>query len=62
MIGLKPVYGGSIPPFLVSVIGLEQMLALRMCDMEEGSRVVIQYLLMSVLLTGLHVLQQMLLK
>lgn len=41
MTGLKPVDGGSIPPFLVSLIGLEQRQALRMCGMEEGSRVVI---------------------
>lgn len=42
MAGLKPTYGGSTPPFLVSLIGLERMQALRMCGMAEGSRVVIQ--------------------
>lgn len=41
MVGLKPAYGGSTPPFLVSLIELEQMRAPRMCGKEEGSRVVI---------------------
>lgn len=41
MAGLKPVYGGSTPSFLVSLIEFEQMQALQMCDMGEGSRGVI---------------------
>lgn len=41
MVGLKPIHGGSTPPFLVSWIELEQMQALRMCGREEGSRAVI---------------------
>ena len=43
MVGLKPVYGGSTPPFLV-IYGfvLEQRQAPQMCGMEEGSRAVIQ--------------------
>ena len=45
MAGLKLVHGGSIPPFLVSLIGLERMLVPQMCGKEEGSHVVIQYLL-----------------
>ena len=57
VIGLKPVYGGSIPSFLVSLSELEQMQALRMCGMGEGSRAVIQYLWMLVLLIRLLVLQ-----
>lgn len=35
--GLKPVYGGSIPSFLVSLIELVQMLVPQMCGMVEGS-------------------------
>ena len=57
MIGLKPVYGGSIPSFLVSLSGLVQMQAPQMCGMGEGSRAVIQYLWMLVLLIRLLVLQ-----
>ena len=38
MAGLKSAHGGSIPPFLVSLIEFEQRLALRMCGREEGSR------------------------
>ena len=41
MVGLKPIDGGSTPPFLVSLIGFVQRLALRMCGMGEGSRGVI---------------------
>lgn len=45
--GLKPVYGGSTPPFLVKCarVELEQKQALQMCGKEEGSREVIQCLL-----------------
>lgn len=61
MIGLKPIYGGSIPPFLVSgiwkgwlkifrslvkLVELGRRQALRMCDKEEGSRVVILHSLL----------------
>lgn len=42
MVGLKPTHGGSTPPFLVSLIELEQMQVLRMCGREEGSREVTQ--------------------
>lgn len=45
MAGLKPAYGGSIPPFLVSLIEFGRMLAPRMCDKEEDSRGVILHLL-----------------
>lgn len=45
MAGLKPVYGGSIPPFLVNLIELVQMRALQMCGMEGGIRVIILHLL-----------------
>lgn len=41
MTGLKPVYGGSIPSFLVSLIELGRMLVPQMCGMVEGSREVI---------------------
>ena len=51
MIGLKPVYGGSIPSFLGSLSELERMRVLRMCGMGEGSRAVTQCLLMLALLT-----------
>lgn len=43
--GLKPVHGGSIPPFLVNLIELGQMLVPQMCGKGEGSRVVILHLL-----------------
>ena len=46
MVGLKPAHGGSTPPFLVSLIELEQMQAPRMCDKGEGSRVVILHWLL----------------
>lgn len=46
MAGLKPVYGGSIPSFLVSEIEPERMQALRMCGKGEGSRVVTLRLLL----------------
>lgn len=61
MAGLKPVYGGSIPPFLVSgglrgrkqvfrslikLVELGRRQALRRCDKEGGSREVILRLLM----------------
>ena len=62
MAGLKPTYGGSTPPFLVSLIGLVRMPVLRMCGKEEGSRVVILHWLQLVQLTLLHVWQRMLLK
>lgn len=62
MAGLKPAYGGSIPPFLVSVRpALVQMRALQMCGREEGSRVVIQYWLQLIQLTALLAWRQMLL-
>ncbi len=41
MVGLKPIHGGSTPPFLVSLIELGRKQALRMCDMGEGSHAVI---------------------
>lgn len=40
MVGLKPIHGGSTPPFLVSLIELEQRQAPQMCGREEGSHVV----------------------
>lgn len=46
MVGLKPIDGGSTPPFLVSrsnLYELERMRALQMCGRVEGSRKVIQY-------------------
>lgn len=42
MAGLKPVNGGSTPPFLVRLVELEQMQAPRMCGMAGGSRGVTQ--------------------
>lgn len=44
MVGLKPIYGGSIPSFLVSLSGPVQRLVLRMCGKGEGSREVIPHL------------------
>lgn len=41
MVGLKPIDGGSTPPFLVNLTGFGQRLALRMCDKAVGSRGVI---------------------
>ena len=38
MVGLKPIDGGSTPPFLVNLTGFGQRLALRMCGKEAGSR------------------------
>lgn len=49
MAGLKPAYGGSIPPFLVNLIEFEQMLVPRTCDKEGGNREVILRLLLLVL-------------
>lgn len=61
MAGLKPVYGGSIPPFLVSgilrgwwwifrslvrLVELGRRQVLQMCDKGEGSREVILRLLL----------------
>lgn len=34
MVGLKPTYGGSIPPFLGIAVVLEQMQVLQMCGRE----------------------------
>lgn len=62
MVGLKPTYGGSTPPFLVSLIVLEQRQALQMCDKVGGSHEVILRWLQLVLLTLLHVWQRMLLR
>lgn len=45
MVGLKPAYGGSNPPFLVRKVEPVRMQALRMCGREEGSREVILRLL-----------------
>lgn len=42
MTGLKPVNGGSTPPFLVSWPELERRQVLQMCGKGEGSRAVIQ--------------------
>lgn len=53
--GLKPAYGGSIPPFLVSLIEFERMLVPQMCDKEEGSREVIPRLSLLILRTALLV-------
>lgn len=50
MVGLKPIHGGSTPPFLVSVIVLERMQAVQMCGKVEGSHVVIPRLWRLVLL------------
>lgn len=44
-VGLKPAHGGSIPPFLVNLLVLGQMLVLQMCGKVEGTRVVTQRLL-----------------
>lgn len=49
--GLKPVYGGSIPSFLV----LERKLVPRKCGMEGGSRGFIQCLWRLILVEGLSV-------
>lgn len=38
MAGLKPVHGGSTPPFLVSRSVLVQRQVLRMCGTEGGNR------------------------
>lgn len=47
MSGLKPVYGGSSPPFLVNgVLELEQRRALQMCGRGAGSHGVTQHLLL----------------
>lgn len=43
-VGLKPSHGGSIPPFLVILLELEQKLAPQRCGKEAGSRVVILHL------------------
>lgn len=43
MAGLKLVYGGSIPSFLV-MLELVQMLVLQMCDMAEDIREVTRHL------------------
>lgn len=40
-VGLKPAHGGSIPPFLVSLFVLGQMLVPQMCGKVGGTRVVI---------------------
>lgn len=40
-VGLKPAHGGSIPPFLVSMLVLGQTLVPRMCGRAGGIRVVI---------------------
>lgn len=58
MVGLKPAYGGSTPPFLVSLIELGQKQAPQMCDKGEGSRVITPRLLQSALLLELHVWRQ----
>lgn len=55
MVGLKPIYGGSIPSFLVSLIGLEQMQVPQKCGMEGGSHEVILRWWLKVLLIGLLV-------
>ena len=52
--GLKPVYGGSIPSFLV----LGQKLVLQRCDMEVGSRGFIRHWSWLVLVVGLFVLKR----
>lgn len=55
MTGLKLVYGGSIPSFLVSLAVLARRLALQMCDREEGTRAVILRLCLLVQLIRLLV-------
>ena len=62
MVGLKPIYGGSTPPFLGSSTGLVQRQALRMCGRAEGSHIVILGLLRCVQLIELHVWQRRLLR
>lgn len=62
MVGLKPTHGGSTPPFLVSLIELEQTQVLQMYDRGVGSREVTQRLLWLILQLKLPVLQQMPLK
>lgn len=49
VVGLKPIYGGSIPSFLEMAgvncgVGPEQMRVLQMCDKGEGNRIVIRRL------------------
>lgn len=41
MTGLKLVYGGSIPSFLVNLFVLVRMLVLQMCGKAEDIRVII---------------------
>lgn len=61
--GLKPVYGGSTPPLLVSsLFELAQRRALQTCGKGEGSREVIQYLLRLIPQLKLHVLRRRLLR
>lgn len=62
VVGLKPAYGGSTPPFLGSYVVLGQMQVPRRYDKEEGSHVVILHWLRLVLQTVLHVWQRMLLR
>lgn len=40
MTGLKLVYGGSIPSFLVNLFVLVRMLVLQMCGKVEGTRAI----------------------
>lgn len=43
MIGLKPIHGGSTPPFLVSLIEFGRMQVPRMYGKGEGSHAVIPH-------------------
>lgn len=61
-VGLKPAHGGSIPPFLVSLPVLEQMLVLQVCGKVEDNHVVILRLLKLIQLMLLLVWQQRLLR
>lgn len=55
MAGLKPAYGGSIPPFLGRVVELVRMLVLQKCGKVVDIREVILHLLWLVRLIQLHV-------
>lgn len=46
MVGLKPIDGGSTPPFLVSLSEFGRKLALQMCDKGVGSHEVTLRLLL----------------
>lgn len=62
MVGLKPAYGGSIPPFLDIKVELVRMQALQMCGKGEDTRGVILRLLLLVQLIRLLVWRRRLLR